>query len=83
MVEYAKTIRKNGVSVLGDIGTFPFENKTQELVEYELFLPKKYDNMDLKGICLYHKKDFDRMTKVQRQELVNHHGMVIEIKSYC
>jgi hypothetical protein len=37
----------------------------------------------LKGICLYHKKDFDRMTKVQRQELVNHHGMAIEIKSYC
>ncbi len=83
LVEYAKTIRKNGVSVLGDIGAFPFENRTQELVEYELFLPKKYDNIDFKGICLYHKSDFDRLTKEQKQKLAKHHGMAMELEVCC
>jgi hypothetical protein len=83
LVEYSKTIRKNGVSVLGDIGAFPFEDRIQELVEYELFLPTKYDNMDLKGICLYHKNDFDRLTIEQKQKLAKHHGMAMEIELCC
>jgi hypothetical protein len=82
LVDYAKTIRKNGVSVLGDLGAFPFENRIQDLVEYELFLPKKYDKMNMKGICLYHKNDFNRLTKSQKQQLANHHGMAMEIEVY-
>ena len=83
LVEYTKTIRKHGVSVLGDIGAFPFENKTQDLIKYELFLPKKYVNIDFKGICLYHKNDFNRLTKEQKQKLAKHHGMTIEIELSC
>jgi hypothetical protein len=82
LVKYAKTIRKNGVSVLGDMGAFPFENRIQDLVEYELFLPKKFDKMKMKGICLYHKNDFNRLTNEQKQQLAKHHGTAMEIEAY-
>jgi MEDS: MEthanogen/methylotroph, DcmR Sensory domain len=83
LVEYSKTIRKKGVSVLGDIGAFLFENRIQDLIKYELFLPKKFVNMNLKGICLYHKNDFDRLTIEQKQKLATHHGMAMEIELCC
>ena len=39
--------------------------------------------MDLKGICLYHKNDFDRLTIEQKQKLAKHHGMAMEIELCC
>ena len=83
LVEYAKTIRKKGVSVLGDMGAFTFENRIQDLIEYEESLPKKFDNIDFKGICLYHKNDFYNLTKEQKQKLAKHHGMAMEIELFC
>lgn len=82
LVKDAKSKRKNGVSVLGDIGSFPFTHRIHDLIEYESFLPKEYTNMDFKGFCLYHKDDFSRLTKEQRQKLIDNHGMTVEIKSY-
>jgi hypothetical protein len=81
MVNYAKKIGKNGFSILGDMGAFYFNNQIQDLVEYDLSLPRKYD-IDLKGFCLYHKDDFKNMTKEQKQNLAKHHGMAIEIKPH-
>ena len=37
LVEYSKTIRKNGVSVLGDIGAFPFEIGYRILLNMTIF----------------------------------------------
>ena len=35
-----------------------------QLVDYELYLPSKYDGMKLKGFCIYHKADFiENLTK--------------------
>jgi hypothetical protein len=81
MVNHAKKMGKNGFSFLGDMGAFYFNGRTQDLVEYELSLPKKYD-MDLKGFCLYHKDDFNRLIQEQRQKLIKHHEKTIEIKSH-
>ncbi|MGN6346166.1 MAG: hypothetical protein ACTHKF_09375 [Candidatus Nitrosocosmicus sp.] len=81
LVELAKSSNKVGISILGDLGAFIFENKIKELVDYELFLPTEYKNINLKGICLYHEDDFKRLTEEQRQKLVDHHGKSIEIKS--
>jgi hypothetical protein len=69
---------KSGVSILGDTGAFPFKQRNKDLVSYELSLPSKYD-MDLKRLCLFHKKDFYRLSKDQKQKLVNHHPIVIKI----
>ena len=67
---------------MGDLGAFLFKNKTKELIEYELFLPTEYKSMDIKGICLYHKDDFNKLTQEQRQNLAKHHGKAIEIIPY-
>ena len=79
MVNHAKKIGKNGFSILGDMGAFYFNGRTQDLVEYELSLPAKYD-IDLKRFCIYHKDDFNRLTREQRQKLAVHHGRTIIIK---
>ena len=36
----------------------------------------------MKGICRYHKNDFNRLTKMQKQQLAKHQGMAMEIKTY-
>jgi MEDS: MEthanogen/methylotroph, DcmR Sensory domain len=73
-VEDAKISGKNGVSVLGDLGSFFYDHKDNDLIDYELSLPSKYDD-NLKGFCLYNKREFDlRLTEQQRQKLLEHHG---------
>jgi hypothetical protein len=78
LVDYAKRMGKSGVSILGDTAAFPYKQRIKDLVSYELSLPSNYD-MDLKRLCLFHKKDFNRLSKDQKQKLVNHHPIVIKI----
>lgn len=81
MVSLAKSMGKRGYSILGDIGAFVYENRINELVDYELFLPTQY-NIDIKGICLYHKNDFDQLSEDQKSRLVEHHGKIFKIESH-
>jgi len=54
-------------------------NKSNDLVDYELSLPTKYD-VQMKGFCLYHqKKDFDKFSDEQKQKLIEHHGKALRI----
>lgn len=78
LVESAKTMGKAGVSILTDIGAFPYKYHEEELLNYELALPLKYD-IDLKRVCLYHQTDFDKLSDDQKQKLVDHHGISIKI----
>jgi len=78
LVESAKTMGKAGVSILTDIGAFPYKYCEEELVNYELALPLKYD-IDLKRVCLYHQKDFGKLSDDQKQKLIDHHGISIKI----
>jgi hypothetical protein len=73
-IEHANTSGKNGVSVFGDLGSFFYHHKENDLIDYELSLPSKYDG-NLKTFCLYNKREFDlRLTEQQRQKLLEHHG---------
>jgi hypothetical protein len=81
MVKHAKEEGKNGFSIIGDMGAYPYKDKIKELVDYELSLPTKYD-IELKGLCLYNEKDFDRLAAVQKQKLIEHHGMAIKIEPH-
>jgi hypothetical protein len=79
-LEYAKTVGKTAVSVLGDLASFCYYHKEDVLVEYERSLPRQFENMNLKAFCLYHKRDFEtRFTDEQRQKLLEHHekGLII------
>jgi hypothetical protein len=76
-----------GLSILGDMGVFYYLDKTKELLEYESSLPKQFDanlnlNLNLKGLCLYHQTDFDKLSKEQKQELVKHHGMAVLLQAH-
>ncbi|HEU5120399.1 MAG TPA: hypothetical protein VFT71_05385 [Candidatus Nitrosocosmicus sp.] len=81
MIERADKMGNVGLSILADAGAFHFMRKTTELLEYECSLPKQFD-LNLKAFCLYHQKDFDRLSEEQKQELVNHHGKVIKIEAH-
>ena len=74
---YAK-VGKNGVSVLADLGAYPHKSKYKDLVDYELSLPTKYD-VQMKGFCLYHRKDFDNFLDEQKQMLIERHGKTLRI----
>ena len=74
---YAK-MGKNGVSVLADLGAFSHKLKYKEFFDYELSLPTKYE-VQMKGFCLYHQKDFDKLSNEQQQKLIEHHGKAIKI----
>jgi hypothetical protein len=79
LVNYAKQNGKKGLSIIGDIGAYTHRSKHNELVDYELSLPTKFD-VDMKGFCLYHQKDFDKFSGMQKQQLITHHGKAIEIE---
>ncbi|MDQ4073037.1 MAG: hypothetical protein M3162_01895 [Thermoproteota archaeon] len=78
MVKHAKKRGMDGFSILVDTGPYPFKGKYKELVDYELVLPTEF-GVEIKRICLYHKKDFDKFEEGQKHRLIEHHGMAIEI----
>lgn len=81
MIDYAKTIGKNGYSILGDMGAFIFKKRIDKLIDYELSLPKNF-SMNMKGICLYNQKDFNQLDESQRKMMTEHHEMTIILKPH-
>ena len=69
---------KKGLSVLADLAAYPHRSKDGDLVDYELSLPTKYD-VQMKGFCLYHQKDFDKLSDVQKQKLIEHHEKALKV----
>ena len=69
---------KKGLSVLADLGAYCHRSKDDELVNYELSLPTKYD-VQMKGFCLYHQKDFDKFSEEQKQKLIENHGKALKL----
>jgi hypothetical protein len=77
LANYTK-MGKKGLSVLADLGAYPYKSKYKDLVDYELSLPTKYD-VPMRGFCLYHQKDFDNLSDEQKQKLIEHHGKALKI----
>lgn len=73
-----KEIGKSGFSAVADVGVFVQRNKIDELVDIELTLPTKF-NIPYKRFCIYHQRDFDRLTEEQKENLIRHHSRVIRI----
>jgi hypothetical protein len=63
---------RQGVSWFGDPGSFFSFEKIEELMQYELWNPQKYEDI-MKSICSYHSKDFEKLTEAQKQTLLDHH----------
>lgn len=75
-VEYAKKSGKDGVTVIGDMGSFFYsQNANSNLLQYEMTLPEVFEDMNLKGFCFYHRRDFNgRLTAQEKRTLLDHHG---------
>lgn len=79
LVEVASKKRKNGVSIVSDMGPYFYKTLHHELVEYELSLPQEFA-VPLKGLCVYHQLDFDNtLTTKQQQVLIDHHSKRIKL----
>ena len=63
---------RRGVTLIGDLGSFFNFEKIEELMQYELSLPQKYEDT-MKGICCYHLEDFGNLSETQQQALFDHH----------
>ena len=82
IVNFAKASGKDGVSVIGDMGSFFYNQKNGGLMDYEMTLPTQFEGMTLKGFCVYHKRDYERrFSENDRQMLSNHHGKSLTLLS--
>ena len=78
LASHAEKMGRNGLSILGDIGAYPYKSKHKDLVDYESSLPINFD-VPMKGFCLYHLKDFETFTDEQKQKLIHHHSKTLRI----
>jgi len=52
-------------------------------LNYETTLPIKFEEMDLKGLCAYHKQDFDKkLSEKEKQMLLEHHGKTLYLSPF-
>jgi MEDS: MEthanogen/methylotroph, DcmR Sensory domain len=80
--DFAKKSGKRILSVLSDMGSFFYYDKKDDLLQYEMALPSKYEYMNLKGFCIYHLRDFDnRLSEKERLVLIKHHGKTLILLS--
>ena len=83
IVQFAKDSGRNGVSVIGDMGPFFYFGKNAGLLYYETTLPIKFEEMDLKGLCAYHKQDFDKkLSEKEKRILIEHHGETLYLSQF-
>ena len=63
---------RQGITWFGDAGSFFSFEKIEDLMQYELSLPQRYED-SIKTVCSYHLKDFEKLTETQQQTLFDHH----------
>jgi hypothetical protein len=79
LLSRARKEGRQGVTWFGDAGSFFSFEKIEELMQYELSLPHKYEDT-ISTICSYHLKDFETLTETQQQTLFDHHFKSIVVE---
>ncbi|MBV9666552.1 MAG: MEDS domain-containing protein [Nitrososphaeraceae archaeon] len=72
-------MKKNGLSVLSDLGAYNHRYMHDDLVDHESSLSTKDIGVPMKGFCLYHQKDFGRFSDEQQQKLIKHHDVALKM----
>ncbi|HZA63576.1 MAG TPA: MEDS domain-containing protein, partial [Nitrososphaeraceae archaeon] len=72
LLSRAKREGRQGITWFGDAGSFFSFEKIEDLMQYELSLPQRYEDI-IKTVCSYHLKDFEKLTETQQQTLFDHH----------
>jgi hypothetical protein len=76
LAKRAQDLRKNGLSMIADAGSFFLYEKMEELVKHELSIPPDL-GIKCKAFCCYHKKDFDNLDGQEKKALFDHHNRSI------
>src|SRR5919108_5143253 len=79
LLSRAKKEGRCGVTWFGDLGSFFNFEKIEELLQYELWCPLKYED-NMKTVCCYHSEDFKNLSESQQQTLFHHHFKSIMVK---
>jgi MEDS: MEthanogen/methylotroph, DcmR Sensory domain len=79
LLSRAKKEGRQGVTWFGDAGSFFSFEKIEELMQYELSLPQKYEDT-ISTVCSYHLRDFEKLTEAQQQTLFDHHFKSIVVE---
>lgn len=69
----ATELRKRGITILSDLGTFILKNRIADLISYELSLPVRFDSK-VRPFCFYHKDDFEVLQLEKRRKIYSHHS---------
>ena len=72
LISRARIEGRSGVTWIGDTGSFFSFDRIEDLIEYELFHPKKYHD-PIRTVCCYHSEDFNNLEKHNRDILIHHH----------
>ncbi|WP_337863235.1 MEDS domain-containing protein [Nitrososphaera sp.] len=70
---------RRDVTCLSDMGAFFNLEKIEDMMDYELVRPPKFDNVMMKTVCCYHAEDFETLPAGQKQILLDHHHRSILI----
>jgi MEDS: MEthanogen/methylotroph, DcmR Sensory domain len=68
---------KAGVFNISDMGSFFLTERTPRLLQYEEGIPKKMMDLEFKGICAYHKEDFESLSKEQQEMVISSHNRMM------
>jgi hypothetical protein len=74
-----REMRKNGLSVLSDLGAYNHRQMHDDLVDHESSFSTKDIDLPMKGFCLYHQKDFCRFSDEQQQKVIEYHDMALKM----
>lgn len=79
LLSRAKKEGRCGVTWFGDLGSFFNFEKIEELMQYELWCPQKYEDT-MKTVCCYHLEDFENLSETQQHRLLDHHFKSIVVR---
>jgi hypothetical protein len=72
LMKHAQERDKNGITLLGDLGTFFLNKRIADLISHEVSVPSRID-ADIRAFCCYHKDDFSVLQEEQRKRILRHH----------
>ena len=73
LLRRAEKLGRNGVTILGDLGKFILNKELENLISYERSVPSRID-ANIRPICCYHKDDFNKIRKDQRNRILASHA---------
>jgi hypothetical protein len=71
----ANKLKKDGITILVDLGCFFTNGGIDYLLKYEKSIPQTFKDKGIKQLCIYHQLDFEnRLTNSTKAKLLDQHG---------